>query len=342
MININVLSLFDGISCGYEALKRANIKVDKYFASEIDKYAIQVSKKNYPDIIQLGDINNIDISKLPKIDLVIGGSPCQGFSIAGKRLNFDDPRSKLFFKYVDILKQVNPKYFLLENVRMKKEWQDIITEYMGVEPILINSALISGQSRKRLYWTNIEGVTQPEDKGILLRDVLEPKVDDKYYIKPKSNTVRSSGRGSGINDRHNWDTIRLYDIGKGGQAERVYSTEGKSTSLTAFGGGQGAKTGLYLIGSTQKHAGVSDIETGKSTTLTSSMGTGGGHVPMISSTENICGVIRKLTPLECERLQTLSDGYTDVGISNTQRYKCIGNAWTVDVVAHIFSFMDKE
>ena len=339
---MNVLSLFDGISCGYEALKRANIKVDKYFASEIDKYAIQVSMKNHPDIIQIGDVTKLDLSNLPKIDLLIGGSPCQGFSNAGKRLNFDDPRSKLFFRYVEILKQVKPKYFLLENVRMKKEWCDIITEHVGVEPILINSSLVSAQNRKRLYWTNIEGITQPEDKGIMLRDVLEPKVNEKYYVKPKSNTVRSSGRGSGINDRHNWDTIRLYDIGKVGQGQRVYSTEGKSTSLTAFGGGQGAKTGLYLIGSTQKHHGVCSVDTGKSTTLTSSMGTGGGHIPMLSSTQNIDSVIRKLTPLECERLQTLDDGYTDAGISNTQRYKCIGNAWTVDVVAHIFSFMDRE
>ena len=171
---MNVLSLFDGMSCGRLALERAGIKVNKYYASEIDKYAIEVSKLNYPDIIRLGDINDWQKWNLPQIDLLIGGSPCQGFSSSGKGLNFEDPRSKLFFKYVEVLNHYKPKYFLLENVKMKKkEWRDIITSYLGIEPILIDSALVSAQSRKRLYWTNIPGIQQPEDKHIYLKDILE-------------------------------------------------------------------------------------------------------------------------------------------------------------------------
>ena len=179
---MNVLSLFDGISCGQIALERAGIKVDNYFASEIDKYAIKVTQKNYPNTIQLGDVCNIKCNELPKIDLLIGGSPCQGFSFAGKQLNFNDPRSKLFFEFVRILKEVKPKYFLLENVKMKKEYQNVISEHLGVEPIEINSALVSAQDRKRLYWTNIPNINKPDDKGILLSDILETEVDDKYYI----------------------------------------------------------------------------------------------------------------------------------------------------------------
>lgn len=207
MKKTNVLSLFDGISCGQVALERAGIQVDKYYASEIDKYAIQVTQKNYHNTIQLGNINdwekwNIDWSS---IDLVMGGSPCQGFSNAGKGLNFDDPRSKLFFVFVDILnhiKKLNPNVkFLLENVKMKKEWQNLISEFMGVEPITISSALVSAQNRERLYWTNIPNVEQPHDKNIKLDDVIMSKhqviklvpfvekkislIKDKYGYIPK-------------------------------------------------------------------------------------------------------------------------------------------------------------
>jgi DNA-cytosine methyltransferase len=150
------------------ALERAGVKVDNYYASEIDKYAITVAQKNYPDTIQLGSVLDVKGADLPKIDLLIGGSPCQGFSFAGKQLNFDDPRSKLFFEFVRLKEELNPKYFLLENVKMKKESQDVISEYLGVEPVEINSALVSAQNRKRLYWTNIP-FDMPEDKGILLR-----------------------------------------------------------------------------------------------------------------------------------------------------------------------------
>jgi DNA-cytosine methyltransferase len=174
---MNVLSLFDGISCGQIALNRAGIQYKNYYASEINKYAISVTQKNYPNTIQLGDIKNIKVGCLPKIDLLIGGSPCQGFSFAGKRLNFQDSRSALFFEYIRILnefKEINPDIkFLLENVKMKKEYQDVITKYLGVEPIEINSSLVSAQNRKRLYWTNIQEIEQPENKNINLIDILE-------------------------------------------------------------------------------------------------------------------------------------------------------------------------
>ena len=170
---MNVLSLFDGISCGQIALNRAGIKYDNYFASEIDKHAINETMTNFPNTIQLGDVTKITADNLPKIDLVIGGSPCQGFSSSGKGLNFEDPRSKLFFEFVRILKETKPTYFLLENVKMKKEYEDIITKELGVEPITINSSLVSSQNRVRLYWTNIPNVSQPEDKNIKLSDILD-------------------------------------------------------------------------------------------------------------------------------------------------------------------------
>jgi DNA (cytosine-5)-methyltransferase 3A len=182
---MNVLSLFDGMSCGQIALNRAGIKYDKYFASEIDKYAIQVTQHNYPETIQIGDILDVKGSDLPKIDIMFGGSPCQGFSFAGKRLNFEDPRSKLFFEFVRLKEELNPKYFLLENVKMKKEHEQVITEHMGVEPIKINSNLVSAQSRERLYWTNIPGIEQPEDKGILVKDIIDYTGEHKT-LPPKT------------------------------------------------------------------------------------------------------------------------------------------------------------
>ncbi len=169
---MNVLSLFDGMSCGQIALNRAGIRYDNYFASEIDKHAIKVTQHNYPNTVQLGDVTQVSADELPKIDLLIGGSPCQGFSFAGEELNFSDPRSKLFFEFARLLKECKPKYFLLENVVMKKEFQDVISKALGVEPLLINSSLVSAQNRKRLYWTNIPDVTVPEDKGIMLKDIV--------------------------------------------------------------------------------------------------------------------------------------------------------------------------
>ena len=178
-MGINVLSLFDGMSCGQIALDKLGVEVDKYYASEIDKYAMTIAKKNYPNILHIGDVTKVDGTKLDKIDLMIGGSPCQGFSFAGKQLNFNDPRSALYFEFVRLLKETKPKYFLLENVRMKKEFQAIITKDLGVEPIMINSSLLSAQNRVRLYWTNIPNITQPNDLGIVLKDIIEDGVTDR-------------------------------------------------------------------------------------------------------------------------------------------------------------------
>lgn len=379
---MKVLSLFDGISCGKVALERAGIEVDQYYASEIDEGAIAISKERHPDIVHLGSVTdwkNWDID-FSEIDLLIGGSPCTGFSIAGKQLNFKDPQSKLFFEYVDILneiKKANPNVkFLLENVKMKKEYENVITGYLGVEPIAIDSALVSAQRRKRLYWTNIEGVLQPEDKGIMLKDIVHENVDldtvmseswckwfsermDKLLeksfvaINPKkavTMTARQYANWQGnfvfevlqeyvipFNDSlHILDRVsksgRLMYFNSGGQGDRVYSAGGKGVTLCGEGGGRGAKMGCYLIGNVefndfsdarladgQWFYGLTDIE----------------KKPVL-----VKGYIRKLTPIECERLQTLPDGYTQAmfkgkPISDAKRYKALGNGWTVDVIAHI-------
>lgn len=202
---IRVLSLFDGISCGRVALERAGIPVEKYYASEIDKYAIQVAQKNYPDTLQIGDCTKIDYKKYAgEIDLLIGGSPCQGFSFAGKQLNFADPRSRLFFEFVRALKELKPKYFLLENVKMKKEFQDIISQQLGIEPIEINSALVSAQNRKRLYWTNIPNLVLPTDKNIVLKNIASDAV------LAKSKTIRTSGWCSKWGNKHCFDMPNPY------------------------------------------------------------------------------------------------------------------------------------
>ena len=200
MEKINVLSLFDGISCGHIALDKAGIPINKYYASEIDKYAIKVTNKNYPETINLGDVTTVSGELFTeKIDLLIGGSPCQGFSQAGKMKNFDDPRSKLFWEYVRILQEIKPKYFLLENVVMKQEWQDIISEALGVKPIMIDSLLTSAATRKRLYWTNIPGVGQPEDLGITFGDIRERDVQEGsiYYTDKGIDWIRRHEKRTG-------------------------------------------------------------------------------------------------------------------------------------------------
>lgn len=275
----NVLSLFDGMSCGQIALERAGITYDNYYASEIDKHAIKVTQHNYPNTIQLGDITKLNGKDLPKIDLLIGGSPCQGFSFAGKQLNFNDPRSKLFFEYVRLKEECKPKYFLLENVKMKKEYQDVISMYLGVEPILINSALVSAQNRKRLYWTNIPNVEQPEDKQVNWGKIREYGVVDNFYYTSKG-----------------LEWIKRHSERKNKKLA-IWSNNEKCQMIEAS---------HYKKYSSQRFFGIED-EKG----------------------------LRYITPLECERSQTIPDNYTSC-VSNTQRYKMIGNGWTVDVVAHIF------
>jgi len=302
---MNILSLFDGMSCGQLALKRLNISYDNYYASEIDKPAIKITQKNFPSTIQLGDIKELssaDLKSLPKINLIMGGSPCQGFSFGGKGLNFDDPRSKLFFEFVRLMDETKPKWFLLENVRMKEESKDIISRYLGVQPVMINSSLVSAQNRKRLYWTNIP-FTMPEDRGILLKDIIEDGLVDRgkahcldanyfkggnlksYFEKHRRQLVFSDENMCHVGDAD----LKGHDLIK-----RVYHPDGKSPTLNAC--------------------------------------TGGNREPKIA-TDNLKW--RKLTPLECERLQTVPEGYT-AHVSNTQRYKMLGNGWTVDVIAHIF------
>ena len=515
---MKVLSLFDGMSCGQIALSKLGVKVDKYYASEIDKYAIQITQKNFPDTVQLGDICELDPKDFKDVDLILAGSPCQGFSFAGKQLAFDDPRSALFFEFIRLLKEIKPKYFLLENVRMKKEFLEVITEQVSAcytaddvaseykdifgavkfEPHFINSSLLSAQSRQRYYWTNIPNIQQPEDKGIVLRDVLEynpqdPTLmsenfvtrqiknkkdgalisEDKYktrnlsaeeYVKngsygpylacdddgkpvadmvgkngkklikenlDKAMTITArdykgfSGRGStGVRVDSpkrigTADNIKGHDILK-----RVYSEDGKSPTITAHA----AQGSVPKIETKPKQVGVAvDIKghdilkrvyspEGKSPTINAHSGgntepkvavqsyrevrtdeakkarkearqkTGKDHTPFRAKKleprdDGKVGTVtpslnkdheismireksktvrsggrgsydrhewdsvdemhwRKLTPLECERLQTVPDGYTE-GVSNTQRYRMLGNGWTVDVIAHILTNMEK-
>jgi len=319
---MNVLSLFDGMSCGQIALDQLGIKVNNYFAAEIDKYAITVAQQNFPRTIHLGDVQNIKTSGTHlmdefdcghKIDLLIGGSPCQGFSFAGKQLNFDDPRSQLFFEYVRLLKELKPTYFLLENVKMKKESMAIITEYLGVEPIEINSNLVSAQNRKRLYWTNIPMKGLPEDKGIMLKDILEPveQIDDVYYYSDKSIAYMERGN-------EKWQQAGAR------RADRYTQTPDTKKSFTI--------TANFYKGVPYNY--FDDVRD-KSKCVRS-----GGRSSYDRHEWNSVDMhhIRKLTVKECERLQTVPDGYT-CGVSNTQRYKMLGNGWTVGVIKHIFEGM---
>lgn len=298
---MNVLSLFDGMSCGQIALERAGINVSKYYAAELDKYAITVTQANYPDTIQLGDVTNWrewDID-WPSIDLLIGGSPCQGFSFAGKQLAFDDPRSKLFFVYVDILNHIrkhNPSVkFMLENVKMKKEYLDVISEHLGVQPVFINSALVSAQNRQRYYWANWQ-FGQPEDKGVVLSDIIENGVVDR----DKSYCIDANYH-------------------KGGNPEQYFN---KSRRQLVF---------IIQRGRGFNKGGVKAID-GKAPSLSSSSWHHNNHL-----TDGVS--YRKLTPVECERLQTVPDNYT-AHVSNTQRYRMLGNGFTVEVISHILSCND--
>lgn len=402
---MKIVSLFDGISCGRVALERVGIKVDRYASYEIDKYATAVSRFNHPDIEHCGDVVDADFTKYRDFDIVMGGFPCTDLSVAkNNRQGLKGAHSSLFWHLVRAIREVKPKYFLVENnYGMPPEDYRIICEELGCEPIMINSALVSAQTRKRYYWTNIGevsvglfgdkkcGIKQPEDRGILLRDGLESgmaintignkcrTIKAQYAKNNANNGFRTSTfgatmisqpvfnvnpsrrgmngqvysteakspcvtvnkgegikiiepviyqRGRGFNNGGihtdksptltscSWqdnnkiiEPARLGHFGKGGQGERIYSVRGKSIALSANGGGGGGKTGLYKI----------DLPDGDYT-------------------------IRKLTPIECERLQTLPDNYTakgiddkgnEIKISNNQRYKQIGNGWTVDVIAHI-------
>ena len=320
---MNYLSLFNGISCGNLAINRAGLPITNYFSSEIDTYANKITMKNFPNTIQLGSVLDVKAIDLPKIDVLIGGSPCQGFSFAGKQLNFQDPRSKLFFEFVRLLKECQPKYFLLENVKMKQGYQDFISDYLECEPIEINSSLVSAQNRKRLYWTNIPVTFLPKDKNIFLKDIIFPDAEipclHNIYggfneTKPrlffdKSPTIRTSAGGGHIPSLIHSEKALAY-------MDRV----------TANGNNH------------CEYGHNSNIKNPKSQCITANFYKGVPYNVLV--TEKL---IRKFHPIECERLQTLPDNYTLCdGVSDTQRYKAIGNGWTVDVIAHIFSFIKNQ
>jgi DNA (cytosine-5)-methyltransferase 3A len=400
---MNVLSLFDGMSCGQQALERAGFKVDNYFASEIDKYAIQVTMANYPNTKQLGSVVNVDGYSLPKIDILIGGSPCQSFSFAGKRKGMStkdeqeiltlehylelkaegfefEGQSYLFWEYMRLLNETKPKYFLLENVMMGEKWEKVLSKAIGVKPIMINSALVSAQNRHRLYWTNIglesaglfgdleSTIQQPKDKRILLKDVLEPKVSIKYFLKdkiaskiktknaldyeivvhnmmPRSST--SGKGGTGHLSRADGKTYCL-DIGRTNAVEIVagfyrydkgheWRNDGKTGCLTTLG----SRTNSGSIHITQvlgcdyrTDEGFRFRDNGKSGTLAARA----RNDESCGQLASIDSKIRRLTPIECERLQTVKDNYTN-HVSDSQRYKMLGNGWTVDVIVHILKYI---
>jgi DNA (cytosine-5)-methyltransferase 3A len=363
---MNVLSLFDGMSCGQQALERAGFKVDKYFASEIDKYAIQVTMANYPNTIQLGSVVNVNGKDLPKIDILIGGSPCQSFSFAGKRKGMStkdeqeiltlehylqlkeegfefEGQSYLFWEYMRLLNEVKPKYFLLENVMMGEKWEKILSKAIGVKPIMINSSLVSAQNRQRLYWTNIglepqglfghleSTIQQPNDKVILLKDILEDEVDTKYYLSDKMINGFLSHNKRHIEEKNqtgfNWkptygnkkaaclranaalcptdNTIITHNLQRR-SADRPALKENKNAGGSGHLSKSDGKTYCLDIGNTQA----------------------------IEYKSNV----RRLTPIECERLQTVKDNYTNY-VSDSQRYRMLGNGWTVDVIAHILNYI---
>ena len=302
----NVLSLFDGMSCGQIALNKLGIQYENFYASEIDKHAIKVTQHNFPNTIQIGDVTKIKGEDLPKIDLLIGGSPCQGFSFSGKGLNFEDPRSKLFFEFVRLIKETKPRYFLLENVKMKKEYEQVITDYLGVEPIEINSSLVSAQNRVRLYWTNIPNVQQPEDRGIGLTDILE----DNEQINPGAIRGRQLNKGTILGRRLNSEGKREdYNMSIPiTQCLEVRATNtNKSNCLTTV-----AKDNVLTTMPIGRHPDAFNQK-----------------LPF-----------RYYTPKEYCRLQTVPDDYFDGVASENQIRKMIGNGWTVDVIAHIFKNME--
>jgi len=427
---VKVLSLFDGMSCCRLALASLDLPVEKYYASEIDKYAIQVTQANFPDTEQLGDVTAWQTWELDwaSIDLVTGGFPCQAWSLAGKQLGDKDERGKLFWTMLEVMAQVmahNPKaFYLMENVKMKKEFEQYITYHTeqalpNVYKYLINSALVSAQSRQRYYWTNIPGVEQPQDRGIVLRDILEHETDESHFVgadlhknyqggkqlnptyKSQANTIHDSadksatlaagthgyangyvenptadlvGKGGKkmlkediqkatalmARDYKGWNTYGMTgvrtkpkqvgiaaDINGHDVLKRVYSPEGKSPTLNSMGSGNREPkvvSGALRARSKNKDGkNVGWKETKPEQMLELRKDEKANSVSSVSKDSLVVNeelTWRKLTPLECERLQTVPDGYTN-GVSNTQRYKMLGNGWTVDVIAHIFTFMQR-
>jgi site-specific DNA-cytosine methylase len=318
---MNVLSLFNGMGCIWIALDRLGIKVDKRYVSETDRYANIVNDANYRDTIHLGDVTKVTTKGLAPIDLIVGGSPCQGFSFAGKQLNFEDPRSKLFFEFVRIMNENPDALFLLENVKMKKEYQDVISRYLGVEPIEINSSRVSAQNRKRLYWTNIPGISQPEDREIYLSDIIESGLVDR----DKSYCI----------DANYWKGTTIEQYIKKARRQVVFEaaafTERRTEEAKKIRREYREKYGRDF--SPRRGKEMVLREDGKMNCLTGTYSL--KEHTLLDEKINY----RKLTPIECERLQTVPDNYTNF-VSNAQRYKMLGNGWTVDVIAHILKNID--
>lgn len=451
-MGLNVLSLFDGMSCGQIALNRLGIKYDNYYASEIDKHAIKVTQSNYPNTIQLGDVRNIKASDLPQIGMLCGGSPCQSFSFAGKRKGMTtkdeieilslqhylqlkqdgfefEGQSYLFWEYMRLKKELNPKYFLLENVEMGTKWEDVLNKAIGVRGVHINSALVSAQNRRRIYWTNIglkpvglfgdleSTITQPIDKGILLKDVLEKDVHEKYYLsqkmidglinrpkeydtfrpilensesKSKYLIARLSKMGSADNYikidkngnvKNNQDKASCFTAGghsggnhsdmdliaqivasrgRGDNNEQTLGPRGdnktncltsvQKDNLVAIGLDirdnelryrDGGKTGTLCARARNDESCGQLVQTNIINTLEKSPCLHGfehGSNGQLNKKLAKSGMIRRLTPIECERLQTVPENYTN-HVSDTQRYKMLGNGWTVDVICHILNYI---
>lgn len=348
----NVLSFFDGMSCGQLALKSAGISYENYYAAEIDRHAIQITQKNFPATIQLGSVVDVHVSaegiriggprpyaakhypseekilrEIPtgKIDLFFGGSPCQSLSNAGDGSGFDG-KSGLFYEWLRVLREiqaVNPDLlFLLENVKMKDSWRDVISKELGVEPILINSSLVSAQNRQRYYWTNIPNIKQPADRGIRLVDVLDPseEVDQKYY----HTKTAIDWMGAQLKDgRVRWS------LGLHGDTDR------EKAACLVKSMHKGQPNNVIIDRRIQKLSRKLEpkVDSEKASTLINGGNGAGNHRYTDWIKEG--DVVRRYTPEECERLQTVPEGYTE-GVSNTQRYTMLGNGWTVEVIAHIF------
>jgi DNA (cytosine-5)-methyltransferase 3A len=394
-MKLNVLSLFDGMSCGQQALERCGIEIENYFASEIDKYAIQVTMANYPNTIQLGSVVDVNGFDLPKIDLLIGGSPCQSFSFAGKRKGMAtkceteiltlehylelkaegyefEGQSYLFWEFMRLLNETKPKYFLLENVEMGEKWEKVLSKAIGVNGIHINSALVSAQNRKRIYWTNIgmqpgglfgdleSIIQQPKDKGILLKDILESEVNEKYFLSEKTVATIIRHGNKIIDDKENPKqscTIHANYFKMGGRDQQYIIHNMMPRSSTTGKGGTGhlsrndGKTYCLDTGNTNS------VELRNVKQINPLLESGGKQPYQQNRIYDIHGIspalqaqlpygsniintsrIRRLTPIECERLQTVKDNYTN-HVSDSQRYKMLGNGWTIDVIAHIFNYL---
>jgi DNA (cytosine-5)-methyltransferase 1 len=374
---MNVLSLFDGMSCGQQALERSNIKVDNYFASEIDKYAMQVTMANYPNTKQLGSVIDVDGYSLPKIDLLIGGSPCQSFSFAGKRKGMStkdseeistldrylqlkkegfefEGQSYLFWEYMRLMYECKPKYFLLENVMMGEKWEKILSRAIGVNPIMINSSLLSAQNRQRLYWTNIglaptglfgylqSTIEQPKNKGIVLKDILENQVDKKYFLSDKMMEYFSNRAANfyGINVVVHNTMPRSSKTGKGGTGPlsradgKTYCLDTGTTNAVEIREVKQINPSLESGGKQPYQQNRVYDTNGISPSLCANLGGDRSYLLNLPK-------IRRLTPIECERLQTVKDNYTN-HVSDSQRYKMIGNGWTVDVICHLFSYIKQK